>query len=76
MSMNKRVAASVWGATLGAALGVIAAVVAAFAVGWVWGPLYASEEDMARNVKLVLAAVGAAAAAGGWGGVRWARART
>jgi membrane associated rhomboid family serine protease len=41
----------------GAIFGVLAAYLITYGVGWLWGPLYDSEEDMARNVKLFLAGV-------------------
>ncbi len=50
----------------GAVMGVLVLYLLASGIGWAWGPFYSNEEDMARNVKLFLAASVIAAIAGGW----------
>ena len=50
----------------GAVGGLITAYVIAFAIGWAFGPLYSSEEDMSRNVKLFIFGSAAFAVIGGW----------
>lgn len=50
----------------GAVVGLITAYVIAFAIGWAFGPLYSSEEDMSRNVKLFIFGSAAFAVFGGW----------
>lgn len=50
----------------GVVAGIILAYLVAFGIGWGWGPLYAGEEDMARNVKVFLAGSVVVAIACGW----------
>lgn len=59
--------------TTGGLLGAALVVVAAFAIGWIWGPLYGGEEDMARNVRIFLGAMGAGAVGGAFLGYRISR---
>lgn len=41
---------------IGAITGVLCAYFGAYLIGWAFGPLYNSEEDMARNIKIFLLA--------------------
>jgi membrane protein DedA with SNARE-associated domain len=50
----------------GAIFGAITAYIIAIAIGWAFGPLYSSEEDMSRNVKLFILGSAAFAVFGGW----------
>ena len=56
---------------VGATAGVFLAYLIGLGIGWAWGPLYASEEDMARNVKIFLVGTVMAALACGWIANRW-----
>ena len=57
-------------AVVGAIAGALAVYALTFTLGWLLGPLYASEDDMSRNVKLYLAGSLVAALVGGWLAVR------
>ena len=62
-------------ALVGAVVGIVSALGLAYLIGWGWGPLYANDEDMSRNVKVVLAAIAAAAVLGAAAGWRLAQRR-
>ncbi|KRB79933.1 hypothetical protein ASE07_25145 [Noviherbaspirillum sp. Root189] len=51
---------------LGTVLGALCSYCAFWIVGWAFGPLYASEEDMSRNVKIFLACAAIFMVCGGW----------
>jgi len=53
-------------AFFGAIFGSMIAYVIAYAIGWAFGPLYSSEEDMSRNVKVFIYGSAAFAIIGGW----------
>jgi membrane protein DedA with SNARE-associated domain len=57
-------------AAAGALAGALVVYALTFAVGWLFGPLYSSEDDMARNVKLYLGCSLIAALVGGCLAVR------
>ena len=57
-------------AVAGAMAGVLVVYALTFTLGWLFGPLYASEDDMSRNVKLYLAGSFVAALVGGCLAVR------
>ena len=50
----------------GAVVGIITAYVIAFSIGLAFGPLYSSEEDMSRNVKLFIYGSVVLCVFGGW----------
>lgn len=54
----------------GMILGAAGAYCFFWTAGWAFGPLYASEGDMSRNVKFFLLSTGIGIALGGWLGNR------
>jgi hypothetical protein len=55
---------------LGTVFGAICSYCAFWLLGWAFGPLYASEEDMSRNVEIFLTGTAVFMAFGGWLGNR------